>query len=274
MSSPFALANGFKSALHETQSKPLIGLWQALAHAYPAEICAGAGFDWLLFDGEHAPNTIPGLLTQLQAVAPYPVYPVARLPAGEATLLKQYLDIGFQTLLVPFVETADQAHALVRAVRFPPAGVRGIGVGLARAARWNRIDRYLDRADDEICLLVQIESRLGLKNLEAIAAVDGVDGLFVGPADLSAALGFRGRATHPEMIATIEDAIARIVASGKAPGILAPDLSYAADCAKLGCRFIAVGTDVGLLSRNAADLAKAAGARQAAAAAASAGGGY
>lgn len=256
--SPFDLTNGFKQAL--SGDRALIGLWQALAHPYPAEICAGAGFDWLLFDGEHAPNDIPSLLAQLQAVAAYPVHAVARPPVGTTALLKQYLDIGFQTLLVPFVETPQQAAELVRAVRYPPRGVRGVGVGLARAARWNRIEGYLDRADDEICLLVQIESRMGLDNLEAIAGVEGVDGVFVGPADLSAALGHRGRPDHPDMVAAIEDAISRIAAAGKAPGILATDPVVARRCAALGCRFIAVGTDVGLLSRGADDLAKTAGA--------------
>jgi 4-hydroxy-2-oxoheptanedioate aldolase len=176
-------------------------------------------------------------------------------------LLKQYLDIGFQTLLVPFVETPEQAAELVRAMHYPPKGVRGIGVGLARAARWNRIPNYLDRADDEICLLVQIESQLGLDNLEAIAAVEGVDGVFIGPSDLSAALGYRGQPGHPEMIAVIEKAIARIAATGKASGILAIDPTFAARCIALGCRFVAVGTDVSILARGASELAKAASAR-------------
>lgn len=266
--SPFDLTNGFKRALGGDRA--LIGLWQALAHPYSAEICAGAGFDWLLFDGEHAPNDIPGLLAQLQAVAPYPVHAIARPPVGDTPLLKQYLDIGFQTLLAPFVETPEQAVDLVRAVRYPPHGARGVGAGLARAARWNRIEGYLDRADAEICLLVQIETRLGLKNLDAIARVDGVDGVFVGPADLSAALGHRGQPGHPDMIAVIENAIGRIIAAGKAPGILATDPAFAARCAALGCRFIGVGTDVGLLSRGAGDLARNAGAL----AAHPAGGGY
>jgi len=255
--SPFSLDNGFKQALRDGRQQ--IGLWQALASPYTAEICAGAGFDWLLFDGEHAPNTIPILLAQLQAVAPYPVHAVARLPIGDAHLIKQYLDIGFQTLLIPFVETAEQARALVAATRYPPQGVRGIGAGLSRAARWNRIDNYLDRANDQICLLVQIESALGLENLEAIAAVEGVDGVFIGPADLSASMGFRGKPQHPEMAPLIEQAIERVCAAGKVAGILAMEPDVAKRSAELGCQFIAVGTDVSLLSRNAAELAKTAG---------------
>ena len=252
------IPNPFKQALREGRKQ--IGLWQALANPYTAEICAGAGFDWLLFDGEHAPNSIPTMLAQLQAVAPYPVHPVGRVPTGDTVVIKQYLDIGFQTLLVPFVETAEQAHELVRAMRYPPEGVRGIGVGLSRAARWNRVAGYLDDAADELCLIVQVESAAGLADLDAILAVDGVDAVFIGPADLSAALGYRGRADHPEMVATINDAIGRIVRAGKAAGTLALDLSAADRCARAGCSFIAIGTDVSVLARGTADLARAGGA--------------
>lgn len=250
------LPNPFKAALAEGRMQ--IGLWQALANPYTAEICAGAGFDWLLFDGEHGPSDVPLLLAQLQAVAPYPVHPVARLPVGETWLVKQYLDIGFQTLLVPFVETAAQAAALVRAMRYPPGGVRGIGAGLARAARWGRVTDYLDRADSQMCLLVQIESAEGLANLEAIAQVDGVDGVFIGAADLSAAFGHRGRPGHPDMVTRIEDALRRIVATGKAAGSLAVDPALAARHAELGCTFLAVGTDTGLLANGSTALARAA----------------
>ncbi|MGH6613339.1 aldolase/citrate lyase family protein [Sphingomonas sp.] len=251
------LANPFKATLRAGRRQ--IGLWQALANPYTAEICAGAGFDWLLFDGEHAPNTIPTMLAQLQAVAPYPVHPVARLPVGETALIKQYLDIGFQTLLIPFVESAEQARILVRATRYPPAGVRGIGTGLARAARWNRTLDYLDAADAEICLLVQIETTAGLSDLDAILAVDGVDGVFVGAADLSAAMGYRGQPLHPEMAAVIDSVIARIVAAGKAAGTLALDVDTIARTARAGCSFIAVGTDVGLLAKGSVELARGAG---------------
>jgi 4-hydroxy-2-oxoheptanedioate aldolase len=250
---PSALENRFKAALG--QGRRQVGLWQALANAYTTEICAGAGFDWLLFDGEHAPNDIPLLLAQLQAAAPYPVHAVGRPPAGDPHIIKQYLDIGFQTLLIPLVETAAQAEALVRAVRYPPFGIRGVAPGLSRAARWGRIADYLDRADDEICLLVQIESVAGIENLDSICAVEGVDGLFIGPADLSASFGYRGRSGDPFMVERIEDAIRRIVASGKAAGILALDPAFAERCVDLGCTFIAVGTDAGLLARASSELA-------------------
>lgn len=249
--------NPFKQALAEGRRQ--IGLWQALANPYTAEICAGAGFDWLLFDGEHAPNDIPLLLAQLQAVAPYPVHAVGRLPVGTTELVKQYLDLGFQTLLVPFVNTADQACELVRATRYPPAGVRGIGVGLARAARWNRVAGYLDGADAQICLIVQIETAEGLANINEITAVEGVDAVFIGPADLSAALGYRGQPNHPDMTATISAATAAVQSQGKPVGTLAMDEAGRQRAIAAGCLFVAVGTDVGLLARSADELVRAAG---------------
>ena len=250
------LNNGFKAALRADCVQ--IGLWQALASPYTAEICATSGFDWLLFDGEHGPNDVPSLLAQLQAVNGYPVHAVARPPAGETWLIKQYLDIGFTTLLIPFVETAEQARALVAAVRYPPAGVRGVASGLVRASRWNHIAGYLDRADDEICLLVQVETPAALANLAAIVAVDGVDGVFLGPADLSAALGHRGQPEHPAVVARIEGAIAAIVVAGKPAGILTANLDLARRYVGLGCRFVAVGSDVGLLATSASGLRQAA----------------
>lgn len=245
--------NPMKSALASGHAQ--IGLWQALASPYTAEICAGAGFDWLLFDGEHAPNDLTTLLAQLQAVAPYPVHPVARPPVGATHLIKQYLDIGFTTLLVPMVDTAEQASALVRAVRYPPNGVRGVGSAIGRASRWNRIDGYLDGADEQICLLVQVETLQGLSNLAEIAAVDGVDGVFIGPSDLSAAMGHRGKPGHPDVQAAIEGAIAKILDADKAAGILIADEGLARRYLDLGCTFVAIGTDVTLLARGAEALA-------------------
>jgi 4-hydroxy-2-oxoheptanedioate aldolase len=246
--------NAFKSALEEKRQQ--IGLWLGLADPYSAELCAGAGFDWLLLDGEHAPNDVRTLLAQLQAVAPYTSHPVIRPPVGDAALIKQMLDIGTQTLLVPMVESADQAVALVAATRYPPAGVRGVGSALARASRWNRCAGYLQDADAQICLLVQVESKKGLDNLEAIAGVDGVDGVFIGPADLSAALGHRGNPGHQEVQQVIEQAIRRIVALGKAAGILTADESLARRYLALGCTFVAVGVDTTLLARSTQLLAE------------------
>ena len=252
-SAPDLLTNTFKAGLAIGRTQ--IGFWQALANPYTAEICATAGFDWLLFDGEHAPNDVPLMLAQLQAVSAYPVHAVARPPLGDARLIKQYLDIGFTTLLIPFVETPEQAKALVAATRYPPEGIRGVAAGIVRASRWNSIPQYLHRADAEICVLVQIETREGLENISAIAAVNGVDGVFIGPSDLSAALGYRGAPDHPHVVSAIEQAIGKIRAAHKPAGILSADLALAKRYIELGCRFVAVGTDAGLLATNTRKLA-------------------
>jgi 4-hydroxy-2-oxoheptanedioate aldolase len=239
--------NRFKQRLRS--GTPQIGLWLGLADAYCAELAANAGFDWLLIDGEHAPNDLRGMLAQLQAVAPYPSQAVIRPVIGDTALIKQVLDIGAQTLLVPMVESAEQARQLVRAVQYPPTGVRGVGSALARASRWNSIPGYLDQADEQMCLLVQIENMQGLANLDEILAVEGVDGVFIGPADLSAAMGQRGNPGHPEVQAAIEDAIVRIVKAGKAAGILSADEKLARRYIELGAAFVAVGVDTTVLMR-------------------------
>ncbi|MFV3382143.1 4-hydroxy-2-oxoheptanedioate aldolase [Pseudomonas sp. NY15354] len=239
--------NTFKQRLQRGETQ--IGLWLGLADPYCAELAANAGFDWLLIDGEHAPNDLRSLLGQLQAIAPYPSQAVIRPVIGDTALIKQVLDIGAQTLLVPMVESADQAQALVRAMRYPPSGVRGVGSALARASRWNTIPGYLDHADAQMCLLVQIENREGLANLDAICAVEGVDGVFIGPADLSAAMGHRGNPGHPEVQAAIEDAIVRIRGAGKAAGILSADQTLARRYIELGAAFVAVGVDTTVLMR-------------------------
>lgn len=179
--------NPFKQALAER--RPQIGLWLGLAHAYSAEICAVAGFDWLLIDGEHSPNGLSDVLAQAQAIAAYPgSHAIARVPAGDAVLIKQYLDVGVQTLLVPMVDTPEQAVQLVRACRYPQddghGGVRGMAG--ARASRWGRYPDYAKEANAQVCLLVQAETRAALEQLDAIATTPGVDGVFIGPADLSA----------------------------------------------------------------------------------------
>ncbi|WP_277374354.1 4-hydroxy-2-oxoheptanedioate aldolase [Pseudomonas sp. AA-38] len=247
--------NLFKQRL---QSGPAqIGLWLGLAAPYCAELAANAGFDWLLIDGEHAPNDLRGLLGQLQAVAPYPSQPVIRPVIGDTALIKQLLDIGAQTLLVPMVESAEQARELVRAMHYPPHGIRGVGSALARASRWNSIPGYLDKADAQMCLLVQIENLEGLAKLDEIVAVEGVDGVFIGPADLSAAMGHRGNPGHPDVQAAIEDAILRIGKAGKAAGILSADQSLARRYLELGARFVAVGVDTTVLMRGLQTLAAA-----------------
>ena len=240
--------NRFKAALRE--GRPQIGLWVSLIEAFAAEAVAGAGFDWLLIDTEHSPGSEMSVLAQLQAVAPYPVTPVVRPVSNDTALIKRFLDIGVQTLLIPYVQSAAEAEAAVAAVRYPPRGVRGVST-LTRATGFGRVERYLTRADDEICLLVQIETRAGLDALEAIAAVDGVDGLFIGPSDLGASLGHLGDSGHPEVVAAVESAIARIRAAGKPAGFLSLDPAFNRRCIELGTTFTAVGTDLNLLARGA-----------------------
>lgn len=246
-------ANTFKQALAAPRAR--IGLWLGLADPYAAELCATAGFDWLLIDGEHGPNDLRSMLGALQAVAPYPAHPVLRIPHGDTALIKQVLEIGATTLLVPMVESAAQARELVRATRYPPRGVRGVGSGLARSSRWGAYPGYLHEADEGICLLVQVETAAALAQLDEIAAVDGVDGVFIGPADLSASMGHLGQPGHPDVRQAIDAAIARILAAGKAPGILAVDEAVARHYIGLGARFVAVGVEATLLARAARALA-------------------
>lgn len=246
--------NGFRDALRAGRAQ--IGLWVGLANANAAEAVAGTGFDWLLLDAEHAPNDPRSVLEQLRAVAPYPVHPIVRPVQGDVALVKQYLDIGAQTLLVPMIDTPEHAALMVRAMRYAPAGIRGMGAALARASRWNQVDDYLHQADDQMCLLVQAETVEAMRNLAAIAAVDGVDGVFFGPADLSASMGFRGQPGHPEVQRAILDGIATVRAAGKAPGILATDPALAQQYLAAGALFVAVGLDSSLLVNAARALAQ------------------
>ncbi|OOG53484.1 4-hydroxy-2-oxoheptanedioate aldolase [Polaromonas sp. C04] len=247
--------NPFKKALADKRAQ--IGLWLGLADPYSTELCAGAGFDWLLVDGEHAPNDLRSILAQLQAIAAYPSHPIARVPMGHGhvgeALIKQYLDLGVQTLLVPMVDTPEQAATLVRATRYPPQGIRGMGG--ARASRWGRYPAYAHEANAQTCLLVQAETQTALSHLDAIAATEGVDGIFIGPADLSASLGHVANPGHPEVQAAIEDAIRRITRAGKAAGILTPDEAQARHYLALGATFVAVGLDTNLLARHTSALA-------------------
>lgn len=248
-----AATNQFKQGLCEPRAQ--IGLWLGLADPYTAELCATAGFDWLLIDGEHGPNDLRSILGALQAIAPYPVHPVVRIPQGDATLIKQVLEIGATTLLVPMVESAAQARELVRAMRYPPQGIRGVGSGLARSSRWSADAQYLQTANARACLLVQVETVSALAQIEEIAAVEGVDGVFIGPVDLSASMGYLGQPGHPEVRAAIESALKIILAAGKAPGILTVEEALARHWIAQGTRFVAVGVDATLLAQAARSLA-------------------
>ena len=246
--------NLFKRALQQGQTQ--IGLWVGLADDNVAEALAGCGFDWLLLDAEHGPNDVRTVLSQLRAVAPYPVHPVVRPVEGRTALVKQYLDVGAQTLLVPMIDSAEQARQMVRAMRYAPAGVRGMGAALARASRWNQVPRYVHLADDEMCLLVQAETTEALSHLAEIAQVDGVDGVFFGPADLSASMGYRGQANHPAVQQAITEGIATVRAAGKAAGILMADPVQARHYLAAGAQFVAVGVDTTLLVSAATALAR------------------
>jgi len=244
--------NRFKEAI--LQARPQIGLWCSLCSNVVAEVIGGAGFDWILIDTEHAPNELPMVLGQLQGLVGSPSAPVVRPAWNDMVLMKRLLDIGVQNFLVPYVQTPEEARAAVAATRYPPQGIRGVAV-THRANQYGRVKDYYKRANEEICLIVQIETALALKNIEAIAAVDGVNALFIGPSDLAAALGHLGDNGHPEVRAAIAEGFRRIRKSGKAPGILAPIEADARHWLSEGCIVLAVGSDVGLLARQSEELA-------------------
>ena len=245
--------NSFKHAL--AAGKAQIGLWSSLSSNYSVEVIAGAGFDWLLLDMEHSPNDLESLLAQLQAAAPYGAHPVVRVPWNDMVTIKRVLDVGAQSLLVPYVSTAEEARSALSFTRYPPQGVRGVA-GTTRATRFGRIKDYARRAHEEICLLVQVETQGALDNIEAICAIEGVDGVFVGPADLHASLGHTGEIANPKVKPVIDDAIRRIRKAGKAPGILTPSEADARQWLDCGALFVAVGADVGILARGAEALAQ------------------
>ena len=244
--------NAFKQALKAGQ--PQIGLWSSLSSSYTVEVIAGAGFDWLLLDMEHSPSDLENLLSQLQAAAPHATHPVVRVPWNDMVTMKRVLDVGAQSLLVPYVAGAQEAAAAVSYTRYPPQGVRGVA-GTTRATRFGRIKDYARRAHEEICLLVQVETQAALDEIEAICGIEGVDGVFVGPADLHASLGHTGEIANPKVKPLIDDAIRRIRKAGKAPGILTPSEEDARRWLDCGALFVAVGADVGILARGADALA-------------------
>lgn len=250
MSTPI---NTFKKALQDQQTQ--WGFWLGLASPYCAEICAGAGFDWLLIDAEHAPNDTQSVLGQLQTIAPYPSHPVVRPVEGTAAIIKQLLDMGAQSLLIPMVESGEQAQELAKACFYPPRGIRGVGTALARGAQWNRHTDYFEKANDEVCLLLQVESVAGLEALDDIVNTEGVDGVFIGPADLAASLGYLGQPGHPEVKAIVEKSLKAIRAAGKAPGILATDPALAEHYRECGAQFIAIGVDTVMLANSTSALA-------------------
>ncbi len=243
--------NQFKRGIKA--GKPQIGLWSSLSSHYSVEVIAGSGFDWLLLDTEHSPNDLENVVTQLQAASAYPTTAIVRPAWNDMVLIKRFLDVGVQTLLIPYVQTPEEAAQAVAYTRYPLRGVRGVA-GTTRATRFGRVKDYFKRAEEELCVLVQVETRLGLDNLEAIAATDGVDGVFIGPADLSAGLGHLGDMGHADVKKSIDAAIGRIRKAGKAAGILTAVEAEARHYLDIGCLFVAVGADVGLLARESEKL--------------------
>jgi 2-keto-3-deoxy-L-rhamnonate aldolase RhmA len=245
--------NSFKRALG--QGKLQIGLWSSLCSNIAAEVISESGFDWILLDTEHSPNEIPDLVTQLQAIQRGTATPIIRPAWNDAVLAKRALDIGAQSLLFPYVQNVEEAKRAVASTRYPPQGVRGVSVA-ARASRYGRVPGYLTKANDEICVLVQVETRTALDQIEAIAKVEGIDGVFIGPSDLAASLGHLGNPQHGDVQKAIESAVKRLKALGKPAGILTSNEDEARRYIEWGYRFVAVGADVGLLARNADALAK------------------
>lgn len=236
-----APTNALKAALLKGQVQS--GVWLALASPAVAEIAGRAGFDWCLIDAEHGPNTLQTIAAQLQALSGTPAQAVVRVPAGEDWILKQVLDLGVQTIVVPMVNTAQQAAQVAAAVRYPGQGSRGLGAVLARASGYGEIVDYVSSANDEIFLFVQVESREAVDNIDAIAATEGVDGVFVGPADLSADMGFVGQPNAPEVQAAIAHVYARTLAAGKVAGVVTFDPAEFTSHVEQGVTFLGLGGD-------------------------------
>lgn len=245
--------NAFKRAL--LTGKQQVGLWCTLSSPYVIELAAGVGFHWLLLDTEHSPIEVSGVLPQLQAIAAYPTSAVVRPAWNDPVLIKRLLDLGAQTLLVPYVQNADEAMQAVRSTRYAPEGIRGVSA-LTRATRFGRITQYAQKCEAELCVLVQVETVEAIEQIESIAAVPGVDGIFIGPSDLAASMGLTGQPGHPDVAAAVENAVRRIVRSGKPAGVLTGDEAFARRCIAAGTTFTAVGIDAGILARESSALAK------------------
>lgn len=245
--------NNFKRALKAGQ--PQIGLWLSMCSPVSTEVSAGAGFDWLIIDMEHSANEVPDVLNHLRAAEGGTAEPVVRLSWNEPVLVKRLMDIGVRTMLFPFVQSAEEARKAVAATRYPKSGVRGVA-GVTRANRFGRVPDYFKRVDEEICVLVQVETQLAASRIEEIAAVDGVDGIFIGPADMSADIGFVNDWDRPEVWPVIMDAGARIQKAGKAAGFLSGKETECRKVLEAGFKFVAVGSDIGIVARTTDNLVK------------------
>lgn len=247
--------NQFKAALAARRVQ--YGLFVGLTDPIASEVVAGAGFDWMMVDAEHAPNDLRSILAHLQAASRFPTEVVVRPADHDPNVIKRLLDLGVRSLLLPMVESAEQAEALVRATRYPPGGIRGVGGSLARASQWMRVPDYLHTADDQMCVVCQVESSAGVRAAFDIASVDGVDAVFVGPSDLAAALGHLGDPGHPEVQAAIADAFDAIGGAGRPIGVFAVTIPDVARYRELGATLIAAGSDLPLFARATTSLAQA-----------------
>lgn len=251
-----SIQNTFKKHIREGIRQ--YGIWNGIPHSYAAELCAGAGFDFVVIDAEHAPFEMGQILIQLQAMSRYPdCSPIVRIPNDNPVLMKTLMDAGVQNFIVPMIESAQQAESMVQAVRYPPRGIRGVGTALSRAAQWNRVNDYFKLADDQMCLITQIESVRGVEALDDILKVEGVDVVFLGPADLAGSMGYLGEPGHPEVIQTVNDCLKRIQASDKAGGVLTSDKGLIKKYENLGVTMMGVGLDTILLSKATSALAAA-----------------
>ena len=239
-----------------TRTRALAGMWVCSGSPLMAEIIAGSGLDWLMIDAEHSPLGLESIQLQLQAAAPYPATAVVRLPVNDPVLIRQYLDLGAQSLIVPMVNTAEEAAAAVSASLYPPRGIRGVGSALARGARWNRVENYLHRAHELVSIVVQIETAEAVQNAEAIAATEGIAGLFIGPSDLAASMGVLGQQGHPDVVAAVERTIDIAKAAGVPVGVNAFDPAMAERFLDRGADFVLVAADVSVVARASEDHAK------------------
>jgi 4-hydroxy-2-oxoheptanedioate aldolase len=251
--------NAFKRDL--AAGKPQVGLWLGLDSPNATEIVAGSGFDWLLLDLEHSTISVSSVVDHLRAASGGTAELMVRIPWNDPVILKRLLDAGVRSFMIPFVQSAEEAARAVAATRYPPQGIRGVA-GNTRASNYNRIADYARRCHEELCVVVQIEHPTGLAAVEAIAAVDGVDGLFIGPNDLASTMGYLANPSAPEMKVVIEEGLARIRRTGKAAGILQFSRPEARALLAAGVNFVAVGSDASILARQSeallADVAPAA----------------
>ena len=249
------IENKFKRSLAKGEKQ--YGIWNGIPHSYAAEICAGAGFDFVVIDAEHGPFEISQIIIQMQAIARYQhCSTVVRIASDDPILMKRLMDAGVQSFIIPMIESAEQADRMVKALRYPPNGTRGVGTALARAAQWNRVNNYFKLADDEMCLITQIESVKGVEALDDILKLEGVDVVFLGPADLAGSMGLLGQPGHPDVVASVKSCIQKIVAAGKTPGILTSDSSLIAEYESLGVKMLAVGLDTIILAKATKELAE------------------